>query len=82
MNMLTLDEIIPMVNFYISIKSLIQCYTDWALDTLTEESKNSQSHQSLSRTEETRLVRGLYHFQLYCNLFQLYLSFVLPGQGS
>lgn len=69
-NMLTLDEVISMVNFYASIvRPLMQYYTGWALDTLTEETKNPQSHQPVSRTEETRLVPGLYHFQLYCNLF-------------
>lgn len=70
LNMLTLDEVISMVTFHTSvIKPLLQDYTGWALDTLTEQTKNPQSHQPLSRTEETRLVRGMYHFQLYCNLF-------------
>ena len=69
-NMLTLEEVISMVTFYTSIvKPLMQYYTSWALDTLIEETKNPQSHQPLSRTEKARLVRGLYHYQLYCNLF-------------
>src|SRR5699024_20183 len=33
-----------------------------------KETDNPQNYESLSRTEETRLVRALYRFELYCNL--------------
>lgn len=68
---LTLDEVISMVTFHLAIiKSLAQHYAGWVLDNLTKETKDpQQSYEPLSRTEETRVVRALYRFQLYCNLF-------------
>lgn len=46
-------------------------YIGWAFNNLAKETKKDplQSYEPLSRTEETRLVRALYRFQLYCNLF-------------
>ena len=67
---LTLDETISMVTFHCTIiKPLIQHYTCWALENLAKETEEVQYNRSLSRTEETRLTRALYRFQLYCNLF-------------
>jgi hypothetical protein len=67
---LTEDEAVGMVAFLSSIiKPLARHYTDWALTNLANETKDSQSHEPLSRTEETRLMRALYRFQLCCNLF-------------
>lgn len=39
------------------------------MDNLSGETKNPPNHWPLSITEETRLVRALYRFQLYCNIF-------------
>ncbi|RDL30361.1 uncharacterized protein BP5553_10239 [Venustampulla echinocandica] len=67
---LTEDEVVGMIAFHSSIiKALARHYTDWALINLATETKDSQSHGLLSRTEETRLLRALYRFQLCCNLF-------------
>lgn len=67
---LTLDEVISIVIFHFSIiKPLAWYYTGWAMDNLSQETKDPQTHEPLSITEEQRLVRSLYRFQLYCNLF-------------
>ena len=66
---LTEDEAVGMAAFHSSIiKPLARRYTDWALANLADETKNSRS-QPLNKTEETRLLRALYRFQLCCNLF-------------
>lgn len=39
------------------------------MDNLSQETKDPQTHEPLRITEEQRLVRSLYRFQLYCNLF-------------
>ena len=66
---LTEDEAVAVVAFHSSVvKPLVRQYTDWALINLADVTKNSQSN-TLSKTEETRLLRGLYRFQLCCNLF-------------
>lgn len=63
------DEVIGIVAFHSSIvKPLAQHYTSWALANLANET-DLQSHEPLSKTEETRVVRALYRFQLCCNLF-------------
>jgi hypothetical protein len=51
------------------IKPLARHYTGWALSNLANETEGSQSHELLSGTEEMRLMRALYRFQLCCNLF-------------
>ena len=67
---LTEDEVVGMAGFHSSvIKPLARRYTDWALTNLAGETKNLWSHKSLNKTEETRLLRALYRFQLCCNLF-------------
>lgn len=61
---LPLDEVISMLVFHFSIiKPLVSYYSGREIDCLAE------SPRPLSNTEETRIVRALYHFQLYCNLF-------------
>lgn len=69
----TMDEVVAMISFHFSIViSLTKSYASWALSNLATETKKepSGSHDKiLSRTEKTRLVRALYHFQIYCNLF-------------
>lgn len=70
LKVLTLDEIISIITFHFSIiKPLAWYYTGWAMDNLSKETKNPQNHWPLSITVEARLVRALYRFQLYCNLF-------------
>lgn len=67
---LTEDEVVGMAAFHSSIiKPLAQCYARWALANLGKETRELQSHEPLTRTEERRLMRGLYRFQLCCNLF-------------
>ena len=70
LNTLTLDQLILMATFHFTIiKTLIWYYTGWTMGNLNREIKDPPSHGLLSITEETRLVRSLYHFQLYCNIF-------------
>lgn len=72
MKMLSLDEIASMVNLHFSIiKPLTWHYTGWALNNFVKETKKDPQSwdESLSRTEERRLGRALYRFQLHCNLF-------------
>jgi hypothetical protein len=67
---LTEDEAVGMAAFHSSIiKPLMQYYADWALANLADETGDLQSHEPLSRTEQTRLLRALYRFQECCNLF-------------
>ncbi|KAK3935654.1 hypothetical protein QBC46DRAFT_396979 [Diplogelasinospora grovesii] len=67
---LTEDEVVGVVAFHSSIiKPLTRYYTSWALANLANETKDLQSHEPLSKAEETRLMRALYRFQLCCNLF-------------
>ncbi|OAQ58310.1 hypothetical protein VFPPC_11650 [Pochonia chlamydosporia 170] len=67
---LTEDEAVSMVVFFSSIiKPLAQHYSAWALANLSSETGDSLSHEPLTKTEEQRLIRGLYRFQLSCNLF-------------
>jgi hypothetical protein len=66
---LTEDEAVGMAAFHsFIIKPLARRYADWALANLADETKTSQS-QLLNKTEEVRLLRALYRFQLCCNLF-------------
>lgn len=66
----TIDDVIRMVAFHSSIiKPLERHYTSWAFDNLSKEGGDPRSHESLSATEEKRLMRALYRFQLCCNLF-------------
>jgi len=67
---LTENEAISMATFHSSvIKPLVRCYVDWTLTNLSEETEGSPDHEPLSKTEEIRLLRALYRFQLCCNLF-------------
>lgn len=64
------DDAVGVAAFYSSIiKLLARLYTGWALTNLADETKDVQNHEPLSRTEETRLLRAMYRFQLCCNLF-------------
>lgn len=64
-------EVISIWTFHRSvIKPLAQEYVGWVLGNLNNETTEStHSHQPLSSTEETRIFRSLYRFELYCALF-------------
>ncbi|KAK4243616.1 hypothetical protein C7999DRAFT_18063 [Corynascus novoguineensis] len=67
---LTEEEAVGIATFLSCIiKPLLRSYTTWALGNLADASKLSQDREPLSRTEERRLIRALYRFQLCCNLF-------------
>ncbi|KAK9442410.1 hypothetical protein VB005_03470 [Metarhizium brunneum] len=64
------DEAVGMVMFHNSIvQPLARYYFTWLLGNLAREQGALQSHEPPSRTEETRLMRAMYRFQLSCNLF-------------
>ncbi|WEW56835.1 hypothetical protein PRK78_002290 [Emydomyces testavorans] len=64
------DDVSGMITFYSSIiKPLARSYTAWALGNLATETKNSLSREPFSKTEQTRLRRALYRFQICCKLF-------------
>lgn len=75
---LTLDETMKAVFFYLqSVKPLIEYYARWILNNLAKEiNKDACSQESsqesiqvtLTRTEELRLTRAVYRFQLLCQL--------------
>lgn len=62
-----------LVMFHLSvIRPFAKMYKDWALTNIENEFKNSNpaaQNPPLSRTEEIRIMRALYRFQLWCNLF-------------
>lgn len=67
---LSIDEVVSVVSFHTSIiQPLAQKFTLWALDNLAKMTGSAHIHEPLSRTEETRLLRALYRFQLCANLF-------------
>ncbi|KAJ5154943.1 uncharacterized protein N7500_010382 [Penicillium coprophilum] len=69
---LTLDEVISMMKFYLSIiQPLKREYAKSTLHYLTGGLRTpyDQTSDILSETEEIRVVRALYRFQLCCNLF-------------
>ena len=66
----TEQEIIDIVIFYFSVvKPLARICTNWAIGNLALETNSKQDDEPFSKTEETRLLRALYRFQLCCNLF-------------
>lgn len=73
--LLDMDGIMSMMSFHTSIiMPLCRHYAGWALTNLAEKTdkefpESHNKHPILSRTEELRLVRALYRYQLYCNLF-------------
>lgn len=60
------DDVIRIVSFHTSvIRALMHQYAAWARANL----EGLAEPQELSRTEATRIVRGLYRFQIFCSLF-------------
>ncbi|KAL4872385.1 hypothetical protein BDV12DRAFT_142803 [Aspergillus spectabilis] len=77
---LTEDEVMSMVKFYFAVVlPLSYNYVDWALDNLSHQTR-AVCGRALTRTEELRLLRALYRFQLCCNLFGVGLH-ALPGHS-
>ncbi|KAK2743522.1 hypothetical protein FQN57_004819 [Myotisia sp. PD_48] len=74
---LTNDEVIGIVKMYFSvIRPLQKHFTEWALANLAKENKiiqfcsdSDELCKPPSRSEELRMLRALYRFQLLCNLF-------------
>jgi hypothetical protein len=71
---LTEDEIVGILTFHVYVVDpLIWKYTSWTLSNLSdrteEESEETKGDRRLSETEQTRLLRAFYRFQLCCNLF-------------
>ena len=64
----TFDQLISISQFHFVVGDIARYYTAWALTNLAEMTAH-YSHGSLSRTEKARIVRGLYRFELYCNLY-------------
>ncbi|OJJ75258.1 hypothetical protein ASPBRDRAFT_193907 [Aspergillus brasiliensis CBS 101740] len=68
---LTLDDTVNMVAFYrFVLKPFARHYSEWALSNLANEPEVIQTkiNEPLSSTEEHRIIRALYHFQLFSNL--------------
>lgn len=67
-----LDAVMGMSSFYVPVvKPLVKQYACWSLSNLSNELEATKGPEEtpLSRTEESRLIRSLYRFQLCCNLF-------------
>ncbi|XRM40256.1 hypothetical protein ABZX51_003576 [Aspergillus tubingensis] len=61
-----------MVTFYLSVlKPFAQHYSVWALGNLAQEPEatHTKIDEDLSESEEHRIIRALYRFQLCCNVF-------------
>ncbi len=68
------EEAVSMVDFLSSvIQPFVRHFTSWALANLAKETGSYQD-QPLSKTEEIRIMRALYRYQLCCNLFVLHYS--------
>ncbi|GAQ47300.1 similar to An01g01670 [Aspergillus niger] len=69
---LTLKDAIDMVTFYLSVlKPFAQHYSVWALGNLAQEPEatHTKIDEALSESEEHRIIRALYRFQLCSNVF-------------
>ncbi|GKZ69523.1 hypothetical protein AnigIFM50267_004734 [Aspergillus niger] len=69
---LTLDDAIDMVTFYRSVlKPFAWSYSAWALRNLAKEPEAAHNNidNPLSESEEHRIIRALYRFQLCGNVF-------------
>ncbi|KGO78401.1 hypothetical protein PITC_068640 [Penicillium italicum] len=72
---LSMEEVTSMVKFHrLTVQPLMQFFVTQALSNLIKETKGSQIEETLSSTEETRLMRAFYRYQLCCNIYG-------PGMG-
>jgi hypothetical protein len=66
----TMDEVLSMIRFHQSVvKPLAQHFADWALQNLAQSPRVLAFSQPLTETEETRIFRALYRYQICANLF-------------
>ncbi|GKZ34875.1 hypothetical protein AbraIFM66950_005272 [Aspergillus brasiliensis] len=66
----TTEDIANMVEFHLGVvQPLMQLYIDWMFRNLTKQPEVNQCDRTLSPTEEIRVLRAMYRFQLGCNLF-------------
>lgn len=56
---------------YSTVDPIMQLYIRHVLEALAEETGGIVDQEPLSQVEQARLVRGLYRFQLCCNLFTM-----------
>ncbi|RTE69323.1 hypothetical protein BHE90_016297 [Fusarium euwallaceae] len=56
---------------YSTIDPILQLYIPHVLEALAEGTGGIVDQESLSQVEQARLIRGLYRFQLCCNLFTM-----------
>ncbi|BCS02998.1 uncharacterized protein AKAW2_61262S [Aspergillus luchuensis] len=68
----TTDEIADMAAFHLGIvRPLMQEYIAWSLGNLASQTGTRPYNTKLSTTEEMRLLRSMYRFQLWSNLFRI-----------
>ncbi|XRM40133.1 hypothetical protein ABZX51_003452 [Aspergillus tubingensis] len=71
---LTREDAKDMMSFHFDvIKPFAKHYAEWALSNLAKEPEASHTKvdEPLSESEEFRIIRALYRFQICCNLFGL-----------
>ncbi|KAJ5333049.1 uncharacterized protein N7506_006832 [Penicillium brevicompactum] len=69
---LTLDDLACIAAFHYSVVvPMVSRYTIWALENLSKQPESLLTYplDSLSDSEEIRITRALYRFQMWCNLF-------------
>ncbi len=71
------EQLVNMVTFQSSVvQPLIPQFTSWAWANLAKETITSYQHQQpLSKTEEIRILRAFYRYQLCCNIFGIFQSY-------
>ncbi|KAI8725092.1 hypothetical protein NCS52_00079400 [Fusarium sp. LHS14.1] len=57
--------------YYSTVDPIMQLYIPHALEALAEETTGIVDQEPLSQVEQARMIRGLYRFQLCCNLFTM-----------
>lgn len=67
---LSMEDIISMVKFHCQIvQPLVRRFATQASNKLREHTESFHIHDGLSRTEEIRMVRAFYRYQLCCNIY-------------
>ncbi|OJJ69883.1 hypothetical protein ASPBRDRAFT_678288 [Aspergillus brasiliensis CBS 101740] len=66
----TTEDMANMVEFHLGVvQPLMKLYIDEIFSNLTQQPEVNQCDRTLSPTEEIRVLRSMYRFQLGCNLF-------------
>ncbi|KAG6013302.1 hypothetical protein E4U43_007370 [Claviceps pusilla] len=69
-NLVTEEEAVSICRFHLTvIDPILRLYVSWALGNLASETKAQPDSQPLSPAEKSRLLRGLYRFELCCALY-------------